>query len=157
VLGTPTNPSGDGVTWIIPILAGGTVSDPTSTLNGASESYALPGTHGGIRGASVANGVYDLDVTAADVTATGGGTAMAANYVSAAWHRLYGDVDNARRVFNTEYSAFLAAFTSTYVSNGATNYNQDLDADGDGRVFNSDYAAFLADFGSTKIYTEPQS
>jgi hypothetical protein len=157
VLGTPTNPSGDGVTWIIPILSTGTVSDPTSTLNGTSVSYALKGTHGGISGASLNNGVYDLDVTAADVTATGGGPAMAANFVSAAWHRLYGDIDNARRVFNTEYSAFLAAYTSTYVSNGATNYNQDLDVDGDGRVFNTDYSAFLAEFGSTRIYSEPQS
>jgi hypothetical protein len=82
---------------------------------------------------------------------------MAANYASAAWHRLYGDADNARRVFNTEYSALLAAFSGTYVSDGATNYNQDLDYDGDGRVFNTDYSAFLADFGSTKIYTEPES
>jgi uncharacterized repeat protein (TIGR03803 family) len=157
VLGTPTNPSGDGETWIIPILSGGTVSDPSSALNGSSTSYALNGTHGGISGASLDNGVYDLGVTAADVTATGGGPAMAANYTSAAWHRLYGDVDNARRVFNVEYSAFLAAYTSTYASNGAANYNQDLDADGDGRVFNTDYSAFLADFGSTRVYTEPQS
>jgi hypothetical protein len=157
VLGTPANPSGDGMTWIIPILSTGAVSDPTSTLNGALVSYALKATHGGISGASLDNGVYDLDVNAADVTAAGGGPAMAANYTSAAWHRLYGDVDNARRVFNTEYSAFLAAYSSTYVSNGATNYNEDLDVDGDGRVFNTDYSAFLADFGSARIYTEPQS
>jgi hypothetical protein len=157
VLGTPTNPSGDGETWIIPILGTGTVSDPGSALNGSSISYALKGTHGGISGASLDNGVYDLDVTAVDVTATGGGPAMTSNYASAAWHRLYGDVDNARRVFNIEYSAFLAAYTSTYVSNGATNYNEDLDVDGDGRAFNTDYSAFLADFGSTRIYTEPQS
>jgi hypothetical protein len=143
-LGTPTNPSGDGETWIIPILSNG------------SNSYALKGMHGGISGASLDNGVYQLNVVASDVTAAGG-AAMASNYTSAAWHRLFGDIDNARRVFNTEYSAFLAAFTSTYASNGATNYNQDLDYDGDGRVFNSAYAAFLADFGSTKIYSEPQS
>jgi hypothetical protein len=145
VLGTPTNPSGDDETWIIPILSNGT------------NSYALRGTHGGINGASLDNGVYQLDVVASDVTAVSGGTAMAANFTSAAWHRLFGDVDNAGRVFNTEYSALLSAFSSTYMSNGATNYNQDLDYDSDGRVFNTDYAAFLADFGSTKIYTEPQS
>jgi hypothetical protein len=145
VLGTPANPSGDGETWIIPILSNGT------------SSYALKGTHGGISGASLNNGVYDLDVTAADVTAATGGAAMAANYTSAAWHRLFGDVDNTRRAFNTEYAYFLAAFTSNYLANGATNYNQDLDYDGDGRVFNTDYSAFLADFGSTRIYTEPQS
>jgi uncharacterized repeat protein (TIGR03803 family) len=145
VLGTPANPSGDGVTWIIPIHSNGT------------NSYALNGTHGGISGASLNNGIYQLNVVASDVTAATGGTAMASNYTSAAWHRLFGDIDNARRVFNTEYSAFLAAFTSTYESNGATNYNQDLDYDGDGRAFNADYAAFLADFGSTKIYSEPQS
>jgi hypothetical protein len=145
VLGTPTNPSGDGETWIVPIVSNGTNSD------------ALKGTHGGISGASLNNGVYQLNVVASDVTAATGGPAMAANYTSAAWHRLYGDVDNAQRVFNTEYAAFLAAFTSTYVSNGATNYNEDLDYDGDGRVFNTDYAAFLADFGSTKIYSEPES
>jgi hypothetical protein len=145
VLGTPANPSGDGKTWIIPILSHGT------------NSYALKGTNGGISGASLENGVYDLDVTAADVTATGGGPAMAASYTSAAWHRLYGDVDNARRVFNTEYSAFLEAFNGTFVSNGATNYNQDLDYDGDGRVFDTDYSGFLVGFGSTKLYTEPQS
>jgi hypothetical protein len=145
VLGTPANPSGDGETWIIPILSN------------ATNSYALQGTHGGISGASLNNGVYDLNVTASDVTAAVGGMAMTANYTSATWHRLYGDVDNARRVFNTEYSAFLATFTSTYKSNGATNYNQDLDYDGDGRVFNSDYAAFLGNFGSVKIYSEPQS
>jgi hypothetical protein len=103
------------------------------------------------------NGVYQLNVVAADVTAAIGGTVMTSNYTSAAWHRLYGDVDNARRAFNTEYSAFLAAFNSTFVASGATNYNQDLDNDGDGRVFNTDYAAFLADFGSTRIYSEPQS
>jgi hypothetical protein len=145
VLGTPTNPSGDGMTWIIPILSNGT------------NSYGLKGTNGGISGASLDNGVYRLNVVAAEVTGATGGIAMTANYSSAYWHRLYGDVDNAQRVFNTEYSAFLAAFTSTAVSNGATNYNQDLDYDGDGRVFNTDYAAFLADFGSIKIYGEPQS
>jgi hypothetical protein len=143
VLGTPVNPSGDGVTWIIPIVSNGT------------NSYTLKGTNGGISGASLNNGVYDLNVVAADVTSVG--TAMATDYTSAAWHRLYGDVNNARRVFNTEYASFLAAFTSATVSNGATNYNQDLDYDGDGRVFNTDYAAFLADFGSTQLYTEPQS
>jgi hypothetical protein len=145
VLGTPTNPTGDGETWIIPVLSNGT------------NSYALKGTNGGISGASLDNGVYQLNVVGADVTAAGGGPAMTANYTSAAWHRLYGDIDNARRVFNTEYASFLAAFTSTYESNGATNYSQDLDTDGDGRVFNTDYSAFLADFGSTRIYTEPQS
>jgi hypothetical protein len=145
VLGTPANPSGDGETWIIPVLSNGT------------NSYALKGTHGGISGASLENGVYQLSVVASDVTAATGGTVMTANYTSAAWHRLYGDVDNAQRVFNTEYSALLAAFASTYLSNGATNYNEDLDYDGDGRVFNTDYGAFLADFGSTKIYSEPQS
>jgi len=144
VLGTPTNPSGDGETWFIPILSNGT------------NSYALKGTKGGISGASLNNGVYQLNVVASDVAAATGGTAMAANYTSAAWHRLFGDVDNARRVFNPEYSALLAAFNNVFTSSGATNYNQDLDYDGDGRVFNTDYAAFLADFGSTKIYTEPQ-
>jgi uncharacterized repeat protein (TIGR03803 family) len=145
ILGTPSNPSGDGLTWIIPITSNGT------------NSYDLKGTQGGISGASLNNGVYQLNVVAADVTAIAGGTAMASNYTSAAWHRLYGDVDNARREFNVEYSAFLAAFSSTYAANGATNYNQDLDYDGDGRVFNSDYSAFLADFSSAKPYTEPQS
>jgi alpha-N-arabinofuranosidase len=145
VLGTPTNPSGDGMTWIIPILSNGT------------NSYALNGTHGGISGASLDNGVYRLNVIAADVTTSTGGVAMTSNYSSAYWHRLYGDIDNARRVFNTQYSAFLAAYSSTYESNGATIYNEDLDFDGDGRVFNTDYAAFLADFGSGKTYTEPES
>jgi hypothetical protein len=145
VLGTPANPSGDGITWIIPILSNST------------NSYVLKGTQGGISGASLNNGVYQLNVIAADVTTATGGIAMTANYTSAAWHRLYGDVDNARREFNTEYASFLAAFTSTFASGGATNYNQDLDYDGDGRVFNTDYAAFLADFGSTMTYSEPQS
>lgn len=141
VLGTPTNPSGDGITWLIPILSTGTVSDSGSSLNGTSVSYGLKGTNGGISGASLNNGIYDLKVAAANVTAVGG-QVMAADFTSAAWHRLYGDVDNARRVFNLEYAYFLAAFTSNYASSGATNYNQDLDYDGDGRVFDPDKSAF---------------
>ena len=108
VLGTPTNPSSDGENWIIPIESNGTTS------------YALDGTHGGISGANLDNGVYDLGVNYADVSG------MSANYTSSAFHELFGDVDNSGRDFNTEYSALLAAYGSTYVDDGSTTYNEDL-------------------------------
>jgi hypothetical protein len=81
---------------------------------------------------------------------------MSANYTSSAFHELFGDVDNSGRDFNTEYSALLAAYGSTYVDDGSTTYNEDLDVDGSGRVFNTAYSAFEASFGSTRIYDEPK-
>lgn len=144
ILGTPANPSGDGITWIIPILSN------------ATNSYALKGIHGGISGASLNNGVYQLKVVAADVTAATGGTVMASNYTSAAWHRLYGDVDNARRAFNTEYSSFLAAFTSNFASTGATTTTRTWISTARAGCSPRTMPHSLPTL-STRIYSEPQS
>ncbi len=85
-LGTPTNPSGDGRTWVIPIQA-------YTTASRVQASYATAKAAGGPGAASLNNGLYTLGVHAASVTAAGVGPAMAADFSSATFHRLFGDIN----------------------------------------------------------------
>ena len=138
VLGTPVNPSGDGTTWVVPVVQSGT---------SITYSYSL-GTAGG-GGASLQEGVYRLSVTASAVTAAAGGSAMASNYTSALFHRLFGDIDGNKIVNNADYLKFKAGFGAAA---GAGNYNADFDYDGNGVVNNSDYLQFKKRFGLAFSY-----
>ena len=130
VLGAPSNPSGDGVTWVVPV-----VQDGTDT----TYSYVLAA--GGV---SLQDGVYHLSVNASAVTASNGGTPMASAYTSPLFHRLFGDADGNKTVNNADYLKFKQSFNAAA---GQSNYNADFDFDGNGVVNNSDYLQLKKRFG----------
>ena len=134
VLGTPANPTGDGVTWIIPIIQNG-----TST----TYSYALAnGTT-----ASLQDGIYQLGVNAANVTTVTGGVAMSSNYTSSMFHRLFGDVQNTDNLNNFDLADLTRGFRNV------ANLSPDLDFNGNGQADNIDLGAFRRNF--TKSFTGP--
>ena len=133
VLGAPTNPSGDGVTWIIPIVQ-----------NGASTTYSYDLANGTT--ASLQDGIYQLGVNAANVTATGG-VAMASNFTSPMFHRLFGDMQNTDNLNNFDLADLSRGFRNV------ANLNGDLDFNGNGQADNLDLGAFRRNFNTS--FTAP--
>jgi methionine-rich copper-binding protein CopC len=100
------------------------------------------------KGASLPNGIYDLTVTAANVTSITSGLAMPADQVFT-FHRLFGDADGNGIVNNADYFAFKKAYAQTI---GSPGYNPIFDYDGNGVVNNADYFQFKLDYGVQLLY-----
>ncbi len=114
-----TNPSGDGVTWLLTPQAGPLFD-----------------------GNSLADGVYTLRVTAGGVT-NGLGQPMAEDYV-AGFHRFFGDSDGDGDVDAVDLGRFGQAFGKTA---GQAGYQAYFDSDGDGDVDAIDLGRFRSNFG----------
>jgi hypothetical protein len=93
------------------------------------------------------DGIYDLVVNAAGVTAAATGFAMPASQTFT-FHRLFGDFDGNGTVNNADYFQFKKAYGQTI---GSTGYNALFDFDGNGIVNNGDYFQFKLRYGV--IYT----
>jgi hypothetical protein len=97
----------------------------------------------GVIGGSIANGVYDLKLNAASVTAVSGGLALAANR-NDVFYRLFGDIDGNLRVNAVDYNGFLSTFG---LRSNQVGYILAYDVDNSGRVNATDYNGFLFNFG----------
>ena len=116
-----SNPSSDGKTWLIAF------------------------TGGGIVGGSLPDGVYNLTLTAADVS----GITLGSN-VTWAFHRLFGDIDGNVTVNGTDSAAFSLAYGS---SSGSPAYDPAFDYSGGGAVNNAAAIQFSHRYGTTYTYT----
>jgi hypothetical protein len=98
ILGTAANPSGDGVTWVVPIVA-------NTAIGGATYS---DGT------GSLSDGIYTLNIANATGTTT------------LEFHRLFGDIDGNRIVNNADYTQFKKTFgAQTGASNFNADFDYD--------------------------------
>ncbi len=106
-----TNPSGDGRVWVL-------------TFTGA-----------GIVGGSLADGLYDLQLTPGAITSNFGQT-LTGGVVHFGVHRLYGDFDGDRDVDALDLAKMSPAL------NTASKFNALFDYNGDGRVDGMDLLEF---------------
>jgi adhesin/invasin len=103
----------------------------------------------GVIGNSIANGVYDLTLNGAAVSAVVGGGTLASNRIDT-FYRLYGDTlgNGHQRVNLTDYSTFAGAYGTRSTDAAFLAY---LDENDDGRINLTDYSALAGDYG--KRYT----
>ena len=118
---TPVNLTSNAVT--LALKGGITVTGPNTMATGAANvnwtslsggkiwvmtfSSASGNT---VTGHSIADGVYTLTVTSADITAVAGGSTMTTARAKDTFYRLYADTNGQQRVSNAD----LLAFNSTY-------------------------------------------
>lgn len=117
-----SNPSGDGMTWVVKFLPNSTGAD----------------SNGGLF-----DGIYDIAVHGSDVTAAAGG-AFASQTIT--FTRLFGDIDGNGTVNSADYFRFKQAFGSTV---GQARYSAGFDFDGNGSIDSADYFQFKKRFGKT--------
>jgi phospholipase/lecithinase/hemolysin len=100
----------------------------------------------GVIANSIANGVYDLTLNAAAVSAVSGGGTLAASRLDT-FYRLYGDTlgTGHQRVNLTDYNTFAGAYATRSTDAGFLAY---LDENDDGRINLTDYSAFAGDYGT---------
>ena len=115
-----TSPDG-GVTWIV-------------TFSGS-----------GVLGNSIADGVYDITLNSADVSAVAGGATLTANRTDT-FYRLFGDLTGAKAVNTIDRIRFNAAFGS---STGASNFLAAFDLDDVGTINTIDRVVFNANSGKS--------
>jgi hypothetical protein len=120
-----SNPSSDGMTWLVSFVPGTAAAGASGTLN---------------------DGIYDLTVHAAAVT-TPLGAVFADQTLT--FHSLFGDIDGNKTVSSADYQKFKAAFGSSI---GQANFDGNFDFDGSGRIDSADYLKFKANFGKTYSY-----
>jgi hypothetical protein len=108
-----------------------TVSNPA----GDNQSYVLSFAGQGVTAQSLADGIYDLTVSAAAVHLGGaGGPGMAADFTTA-FHRLFGDTDADGDADNADLFQFKAANNA---SSADPRYRWYLDYDGNGLIDSAD-------------------
>lgn len=115
---TPTNPSGDGRTWVL----------------------TFAGT--GVIGGSLPDGIYDLVITASGVRDLAG-NALTASY-SQRFHRLFGDTNGDKRVNLIDHRSMRATLGRPA---GDPLFNAALDFDGSGAVTVLDLSQFRRRYG----------
>jgi hypothetical protein len=120
-----SNPSGDGMTWVVSFLP----------ITGAADAA------GGL-----ADGIYDLVVHGAGVASTGGGSFADQTLT---FHRLFGDIDGNGTVNSADYFQFKKAFGA---ASGSALYNAGFDFDNNGKINSADYFRFKANFGRKFTY-----
>jgi hypothetical protein len=123
---TASNPSGDGMTWVL-------------TFSGGSTAPVV--------GGSISDGDYYLNLAAGAVAAVANPTTTnAASFQQNSFYRLFGDVLGSGLITNPNYNRFKSAFGST--PSLETNYNAAFDYFANGFITNPSYNQFKARFGS---------
>ena len=129
---TASNPSGDGVTWVL-TFSGGTV---------------VPVVTGPYGGGSISDGDYYLNLAAGAFTsAYTPTTTNAASYQQNSFHRLFGDDLGSGFITNPNYNQFKLAYGS--LSPSAANYNAAFDFNASGFITNNQsYNQFKLRYGT---------
>jgi predicted outer membrane repeat protein len=121
----------------------GTVPTVSFSSSDGGVTWVVTFSGNGVIAGSIADGVYDVTLNAADVT-DAAGQVLSADRTDT-FYRLYGDTQGHQRVNATDYSAFVGAFGSR---SGQSAYLACLDYDGNGRINAVDYSAFVGNFGT---------
>ncbi|MDB5303268.1 MAG: hypothetical protein JWM97_817 [Phycisphaerales bacterium] len=119
---TITNPSADGITWVVKLAAGGAMD------NGRGDFK---------------DGVYQFTLHAALITS--GGAALDGGDQTQTFRKLFGDASGDGRVNSLDYLRFASAFGTTTADAGFRGY---LDFNHDLRINPLDYLQFTKNFGS---------
>ena len=122
---TATNPSGDGMTWVLTFSGG-------------------VGTNGSVVGGSIEDGDYYLNLSAGSVAATANSTITNASNQNS-FYREFGDVLGTGFVTNPNYNRFKAAYGS--LSTSDADYNAAFDYYASGFITNSAYNQFKLRYG----------
>jgi hypothetical protein len=128
-LNEPTSRDG-GFTWTWTFKPG--ASDPYTEAN-----------------ASLKDGVYQYVLGRTKVTGLSGGT-MSADFTSAKFHRLFGDINGNKTVNNADFTLFRATFLR---SSPDPLYNSGFDYENNGTVNNADFAQFRKRFQKPLTYS----
>jgi hypothetical protein len=142
-----SNPSGDGMTWVLSIIDGGSL-DRTGTSKKGFFS----------------DGIYQLTLNGAAITDAATGTAQfndgntqiatfknGAGTTKNAFSVLYGDVAGTGIVNNSDYLQFKKAYGSNI--QGLGSYIAYLDWNGDGQINNTDYLKFKNNYGKSYSFS----
>jgi hypothetical protein len=122
----------------------GTLPTLTSSSADGGITWIVTFSGNGVIGGSIANGMYDLTVNAAQLKDSSF-QSLSAN-VTTSFLRLFGDINGDGTVNATDYRAVLAAYLT---STGQGAYNAAFDCNADGTINATDYRAFLADYLQT--------
>ncbi len=118
-----------------------------SNPSGDQKSYVLSFSGTGVVGGSLADGIYDLSVSAAGVHDLAG-NALSGSFTQR-FHRLYGDYDGNKTVNNGDYFWFKQTFGKSV---GETGFLDLFDYDANGTINNGDYFQFKQRFGIIYAY-----
>jgi uncharacterized repeat protein (TIGR03803 family) len=144
VFNQPVNLATGAISLVERATGGGTPTPITfvqSTTDNTTWNLTFPGYTGG----SLPDGIFDLTVTAADVSSVSSPTlAMTGGDQTSTFDRLFGDIDGNGVVNNADYFQFKKAFGQLA---GGPNYNAAFDYDGNGVINNADYFQFKQRFG----------
>ena len=119
-----SNPSGDGTTWVIAPVAGGSLDDG----------------YGGF-----ADGMYRPTLHAAQIAGPGGTLSGGDQTLPTFW-RLFGDVNGDGAVGGADYFQFKKSYNANA---GDPAYNAAFDCNGDGAVGGTDYFQFKKRYNTT--------
>ncbi|MDB5174983.1 MAG: polymorphic rane protein [Phycisphaerales bacterium] len=119
---TITNPSADGKTWVVQVVAG-------SVIGNAFGDFL--------------DGVYQFTLHAALIT-NGTGATLAGGDQTKAFRKLFGDINGDGRVNSVDYFQFSNAFGSNSTN---ANFNKYFDYNHDNRINSVDYFQFGSNFG----------
>jgi hypothetical protein len=125
---TVTNPSADGKTWLVKVLAGGILD------NGFGDFL---------------DGIYIFTLHAASIT-NSDGVMLAGGDQTQSFEKRYGDIDGDGVVGNIDFGKFKTAYGK---SNGGMGANTPaFDINHDGIVGNTDFGKFKSNFGKPQWF-----
>jgi hypothetical protein len=125
---TVTNPSGDGKTWVVRVLAGGILDDGFGDFQ---------------------DSVYTFTVHAASITNTTGGT-LAGGDQTQSFLKRYGDINGDGVVGNIDFGRFKTAFANSAATPSVNTSAFDINRDG--FVGNTDFGKFKTNFGKPQWF-----
>jgi uncharacterized repeat protein (TIGR03803 family) len=134
-----------GAISLIQRATGGGSPTPITFTQASSDNTTWNLTFPTYTGGSLPDGIFDLTVTAADVTSMSSPTlAMTGGDQTFTFDRLFGDADGNGIVDNADYFQFKKTYGQSL---GSANYNSAFDYDANGIVNNADYFQFKKRYG----------
>jgi uncharacterized repeat protein (TIGR03803 family) len=150
VFNQPVNLATGAITLTQRATGGGSPT-PITFTPATSDNTTWNLTFPGYTGGSLPDGIFDLTVTAADVTSVSAPTLAMSSDQTFTFDRLFGDADGNGIVNNADYFQFKKTYAQ---STGSANYNPAFDYDANGIVNNADYFQFKARYGQQIVISE---
>jgi titin len=122
---TASNPSADGMTWVLTVTPGGTLDDGFGDF---------------------LDGIYRLTVHAAKVANAAGATLAGGDQVEPAFSKLYGDVNGDGTVNPLDFGRFRTAYGSNL---GDAKYVPAFDINHDSTIGTFDFGKFKSNYGKS--------
>jgi uncharacterized repeat protein (TIGR03803 family) len=154
VFNQPVNLATGAMSLVQRATGGGSPTTITAVLS-SSDNMTWNLTFPTYTGGSLPDGIYDLIVTAADVTAVSPpNLPMSGGDQTFTFDRLFGDSDGNGIVNNADYFQFKQTYGQ---ATGSASYNPIFDYDANGIVNNADYFQFKARYGQQIVISAQTS